>query len=422
MIMQLITGIIDTFISMAPYMLIGLFLAGILHVFVNKDIVLKHLGRNNAMSVVKAAVFGIPLPLCSCGVLPLAMSLRKGKASDGATISFLISTPQTGADNIIATWGMLGPVFAVFRPIAALVMGITGGLITNLFAKKQVASASATEKKFECDICYETSPHSHTLLHKIKRIFTYAYVDFFDDISVHLAIGMVISGVIAFAIPDNFFGKYVGNEFLSMLIVVIVGIPLYSCVTASIPIAVALMLKGLSPGAAFVFLTVAPGTNVAFMTVIAKVMGKKILAVYIGVLAVLSMVMGYILNAIFAITGKQSLDAMLAKHFCTHTAAWEIALSWLFLAVIVLSFYRLYMPKIQRILGKIVRRKNGALNLTIEGMNCNNCARRISTAVNKIDSVTSVDCNVDKGLVSVSGTADTNAVKKAIEDAGFTVR
>jgi uncharacterized membrane protein YraQ (UPF0718 family)/copper chaperone CopZ len=423
MVQQLINEITNTFIAMAPYLMIGLFFAGILHVFVKSDIVAKHLGGNSIASVIKAAIFGIPLPLCSCGVLPVAMSLRKGKASDGATISFLISTPQTGIDSIIATWGMLGPVFAIFRPFAALVMGITGGLVTNLFSIKQNVLEQIGPKRFECNICYDTAPHSHTIGHKIKRIFTYAYRDFFDDISFNLTIGLVLSGVIAFFVPAGFFEKYVNNEFLSMLLMCALGIPMYTCVTASIPVAVALMLKGLSPGAAFVFLTVGPATNFSFIMVIAQVMGKRIVAVYLTTLTVMSIVMGYALNAVFKITGTKSLDALVSQHFCGHAPLWAQAVSVVFLAVLLLSFYRIYAPKIKRLFGKNESGKgsHSSLTLDVSGMSCKNCAAKVTESVKKISGVTSVEVDVKKGKVRVAGTVAGETVKKAVEDAGYKV-
>jgi len=422
MIAGVLGQISDTFISMAPYLLMGLLFAGCLHVFIKNDIVIKHLGGNDAWSVIKAAIFGIPLPLCSCGVLPVAMSLRKGKASNGATISFLISTPQTGIDSIIATWGMLGPVFAIFRPFAALVMGVTGGLVTNAFSVKPPQSEGTQKKRFECNICCETAPHSHPLMYKIKNIFLYAFRDFFDDISVNLAIGIVISGVIAFFVPDRFFEKYVGNEFLSMLMMIALGIPMYTCVTASIPVAVALMLKGLSPGAAFVFLTVGPATNFSFIMVIAQVMGKKIVTVYLATLAALSIGAGYALNWIFSLTGKQSLDNMLVAHFCKHTSPWELVLSGLFLAIILMSFYRLFLPTILGFLGFKKAAGPRSCSIDIEGMSCKNCARKVTESLKKVEGVVSVDVSVGKKKATVEGTANVDSLRKAVQDAGYKVR
>jgi uncharacterized membrane protein YraQ (UPF0718 family)/copper chaperone CopZ len=425
MVLGVINGIIDTFVAMAPYLLIGLFFAGILHVFVKNDLIIRHLGGNSFLSVFKAAIFGIPLPLCSCGVLPVAMSLRKGHASNGATISFLISTPQTGIDGIIATWGMLGPVFAIFRPIAALVMGIVGGLVTNLVSKNKDAEetkAPAAPAKYECNICYETIPHTHSLGKKVQRIFTYAFRDFFDDISTNLTIGIVISGIIAFIVPDNFFEHYVGNEFLSMLLMIALGIPMYTCVTASIPVAMVLMLKGLSPGAAFVFLTVGPATNVAFITVIMQVMGKKIVGVYLASLAVMSILSGYVLNFIFGITGKQSYETLLSCHFHGRVPLWQTVLSGVFLVVLLLSFYRLLKPRVQKLFGAKDVVTDTCCVIDIEGMSCKSCALKVSTSLEKVEGVTSVDVDVKGKKAIVKGPADKGALEKAIEDAGYKIK
>ncbi len=424
MVIGIVSQITDTFVSIAPYMMMGLFFAGVLHVFIDRGFILRHLGGNDLMSVVKAAIFGIPLPLCSCGVLPVAMSLRKGKASNGATVSFLISTPQTGIDSIIATWGMLGPVFAVFRPIAAFMMGIFGGLATNLVSSKSMPAPGPVVKRFDCNICCDTIPHSHSFARKIKSVFSYAYFDFFDDISANLAIGIVISGVIAFFVPDNFFQKYIGNEILSMLLMIGLGIPMYTCVTASIPIAVALMFKGLSPGAAFVFLTVGPATNVSFILVIAKAMGKKIVTVYLATLAVMSMTMGLALNAVYSITGKQSLDAMLLRHFCRHTSPVELITSGIFLIIIIMSFYRLWAGKLLVFLG--IRGAHSAgqriCSLDIQGMTCKNCAKKITESLKKVPGVTSVDVDLGRKKATIAGTAGVDVLKKAIGDAGYTTK
>ncbi|MDE5959958.1 MAG: permease, partial [Muribaculaceae bacterium] len=105
--------------EMAPYLLLGFLFAGMLHAFLPASFYNRHLGRPGFWSVAKAAMFGVPLPLCSCGVIPTAMSMRRQGASRAATVSFLISTPQTGVDSILATGSLLGWPLALIRPIAA---------------------------------------------------------------------------------------------------------------------------------------------------------------------------------------------------------------------------------------------------------------------------------------------------------------
>ncbi len=417
--------IVMTFMDMAPYLLLGLCFAGILHVFIDKDFIAKHLGGNNVWSVIKAAVFGVPLPLCSCGVLPVALSLRRGKASDGATVSFLISTPQTGIDSIVATWGMLGPVYAVFRPIAALIMGIAGGIATIPFSTQAHHSHAAESRKFSCTLCFEPSPHSHTLRYKVKRVFTYAFSDFLDDISVQLMVGIIISGLITYFVPENFFGKYVGNELASMLLMVIVGIPMYICATASIPVAVALMLKGLSPGAAFVFLAVGSATNISFMLVIADVMGKRILAVYLASLTILSMVMGFVLNALFGILGTDSMRGVVNRDFSEHAGVWTILLSCVFLALILFSIGKAAVAKAKDLFsGRLAAGSIGPTTrvISIDGMTCHNCAKNVVESINKVDGVTAVSVSVKDGTATIAGNADLGDLTAAVEDAGFTVK
>ncbi len=305
--MKLLNEIFSTYISIAPYLFLGLLFAGLLHVVFKKDFVAKHLGKNNLFSVIKAAILGVPLPLCSCGVIPTALFLRKKKASKGATLSFLISTPQTGIDSIIATYGMMGPIFAIFRPLAAFVTGIVGGIVTNFVEKKDEPETLNIEEKFECDTCDVEEPHSHTVLERVTSGLNYAFVEFLDDITIQLIVGIIIAGFISFLIPDNFFADFGGGGFGGMLLMIAVGIPLYVCATASIPIAVSLILKGISPGAAFVFLVVGPATNAATITLISRALGKKLIAIYLTVISVFAILGGLLLNYIFDIVGKPEM-------------------------------------------------------------------------------------------------------------------
>jgi|WetSurMetagenome_2_1015567.scaffolds.fasta_scaffold00130_35 uncharacterized protein len=411
-----------TFMDMAPYMLLGLMFAGVLHVFIHRDFVAKHLGGSNVASVVKASLFGIPLPLCSCGVLPVALSLRKGKASDGATISFLISTPQTGIDSIAATWGMLGPVYAIFRPLAALVMGIVGGLAVIPFSSKHEHGADGGGKRFSCNLCFEPKPHSHPVSYRVRRALRYAFRDFLDDIAVQLTIGIAAAGIIAYFVPENFFARHVNNEFLSMVLMVVVGIPMYICATASIPVAVALMAKGLSPGAAFVFLAVGSATNISFILAVADVMGKKIVSVYLAVLTILSVAMGYVLNLVFALFGTQSLNGKLAHDFSEHVSPWTAALSALFLLILLLSLARVGREKIGDFLAGREHHHDHdehAAVIAVEGMTCRTCGDKVVAEISKLHDVGSVTADIKASTVTITGHADREAVKKAVEAAGF---
>ncbi|MCD6176501.1 MAG: SO_0444 family Cu/Zn efflux transporter [Candidatus Cloacimonetes bacterium] len=413
--MKLLSEIFSTYISIAPYLFLGLVFAGLLHVVFKKDFVAKHLGKNNFFSVIKAAILGVPLPLCSCGVIPTALFLRKKKASKGATLSFLISTPQTGVDSIIATYGMMGPIFAIFRPIAAFITGIVGGLITNFVEKKEVEVALQHDDKFECDTCEIEEPHSHTVLERVTSGLKYAFVEFLDDITIQLIVGIIIAGFISFLIPDNFFADFGGEGLAGMLLMIVVGIPLYVCATASIPIAVSLILKGISPGAAFVFLVVGPATNAATITLISRALGKKLIAIYLTVISVFAILGGLLLNYIFDIFGKPD---MLMTHNHEDISLFSKLLIGVFSILLILSIFRMIKNKFKKPeLGGEIPNKT----FLIEGMTCNHCVANVKDSLVKIEGVQNVRINLAKKNAVVDGDYNSDEIKAAITKAGYKV-
>ncbi len=426
--MGLITEIIKTFFDMAPYLLLGLTFAGILHILFSKEFVARHLGGNKFSSIIKAALLGVPLPLCSCGVVPTALSLRKSNASDGATVSFLISTPQTGVDSIIATYGMLGPVFAIFRPVAAFIMGIAGGAVTNLFDRPGATEKSLQTQVADCKLCVVPGPHSHSVFDKIRGMAKYGYGDFLDDISKQLVVGVIISGMISYFVPDSFFTRYVGNPFLEMLIMIVGGIPLYICATASIPIAFALMLKGVSPGAAFVFLAVGPATNAATITLIGNVMGKRIVAIYLGVISFFAVIAGFIFNAVVDTFYNGDLNIEHMSGHVHNKVTPGTVFSIIFLIMLILSLFRNYFPNVwvRRVSKKKTAPQTGirerVQTFDIEGMTCKNCAKHATEDIRKVKGVTSVLVNLKGKSATVSGTFSNDDIKAAIQGAGYKIR
>ena len=335
---------IDMFLDMAPYLLLGLAIAGFLHIMFKKETILKHLGTGTFLPVIKAALLGVPLPLCSCGVVPTALSLRKNNASEGATVSFLIATPQTGIDSIMAMYGLLGGVFALFTPIAALVTGIVGGVAVSVCNSSGTVSVPYSPVN-DCTLCQQTTPHTHSFLEKIKGMARYAFRDFLDDISVQLVAGILISAVVGYLLPDDFFSRYIKNDVLSMLLVIAAGVPLYICATASIPIALVLMMKGLSPGAAFVFLTVGPATNAATITMVAHALGKKITAIYLLALIGMAVLSGVVLNALYTVFGTPTDFRNTIEVEDTHSPV-VVGLSVFFALLLTISLYRNIRKKI----------------------------------------------------------------------------
>ncbi len=309
-------------IAMAPYILFGLFFAGILHELVPDSIVTKHLGKDNISSVVKSTVFGIPLPVCSCGVIPLATSIKKSGASKGATLSFLISTPITGVDSIMATYGIFGWIFTLYRALTSMVIAMVAGILTNIFdkeeavveVKKPAFSAMAPQANTSftmnapktdeescgtgtgsCCSSGTTEKKSFSFMAAMK----YAFITLLGDIAKPLFWGLLLGALITVAIPDNLAELLKGNAWLSYLIVIVIAVPMYVCATASLPIAAGLMLAGVSAGAAFVFLSAGPATNTVTIGVVKKMLGTKSLAIYLGSIIIGSILFGLGLDYIF---------------------------------------------------------------------------------------------------------------------------
>ena len=282
--------------EMSPYLLLGFFFAGVMHAFIPGMVYNRYLGGKGFKSVFYGALFGIPLPLCSCGVLPTAMSLRKQGASKGATASFLISTPETGVDSIIATYSVLGLPFAVIRPVAAFCNAIMGGWLINKFGDKdEVVPVDASAKTCCCHHKQEET-HHEGFLGKMREALRFGFVEMIEDIGKWLVIGLVIAGLITVFVPDEFFALFRGNTQLSMLLVLCIAIPMYICATGSIPIAVVLMMKGLTPGAALVLLMAGPACNMASILVINKTLGRKSLVLYLVSIITMAILWGHVVD------------------------------------------------------------------------------------------------------------------------------
>ena len=283
-----------------PYILFGILVAGLLEAFVKREKIAKYLGAANIKSVIISALFGIPLPLCSCGVIPAAVYLRKSGASRGATLSFLISTPESGVTSMAITYVLIDPLMTVFRPLAAFVTALVAGVGENFLGGRE----EGTPDKGECPFCggeenASGKPHDHTLSFRLFSGLKYAFTDLLEDIGPWLLLGIVIAGGIAYFIPRGFITDYLGSEFVSLLVMLAIGIPMYICASASTPIAAVLIAKGMSPGAALVFLLAGPATNAATVTMVAKFLGKRSVVIYLVSISVCAVLLGLLLNVIY---------------------------------------------------------------------------------------------------------------------------
>ena len=287
---------ITLFSEMAPFLLLGFLLAGILHVWVPNHLYVPKISKSNFKSVLWSALFGVPLPICSCGVIPTSIALRKEGASKGASVSFLISTPATGVDSILATYSLLGGPFAILRPVAAFVTAMLGGVFTNVVTKNEPETGVA--------VVGETHEHHEELpkksfAQKIKETLEYGFVNMIGDVSKWLIIGLLLGALIAAFVPDDFFLFLHEYPLLCMVVVLVLAMPMYTCATGSIPLALALVEKGITPGAALVLLMAGPATSIASMLVVGKAFGKRTLAAYLTSIALGALFFGFVIDTFF---------------------------------------------------------------------------------------------------------------------------
>jgi len=292
------------------YILFGILVGGLLKVFLSPATVARHLGQGRFASVIKAALLGIPMPLCSCGVLPAAASLKRQGANNGATASFLIATPESGVDSIAITYALLDPVITVARPAAAFVAASTAGVAENLMAAPEATTPNLPDLSCTVDGCCDgkdCAPDQHgshhTLTEKLRAGLAFAFGDLWGDLAAWFAVGILLAGAITAAVPTEMMSRFLGGGVSSMLLMLAVGIPLYICATASTPIAAALILKGVSPGAALVFLLAGPATNITSLTVLVGVLGKRATAIYLAAIAVVAVAAGLLVDQVYAALG-----------------------------------------------------------------------------------------------------------------------
>ena len=391
--------------EMSPYLLLGFLIAGILHVFVPGKFYSRYLSRDNKLSVLYAALIGVPLPLCSCGVIPTAIGLKNERASKGAVASFLIATPQTGIDSILATFSVLGLGFTIIRPVAALITGICGGILINRFVSEDTDSAV-----LESSCRVERGS-------KIWRVFRYSYYDMMQDIGLRLLIGLLLAALINVVVPDEFFLTFGSSPLLQMLIILIVAVPMYICSTGSIPVAAALIMKGLSPGAALVMLMAGPAVNIASILVVRKSLGNRFTWIYLSTIIGFSVLFGLIINAV-------GLNVSPVMNDVCCTSANVLPGTFKLICTILLTLIILFALSM-KLLNKVFHKETIPADTTVysvEGMHCSHCEASVESAVKSIDGVTSAKASASAKTLIVTGKADESTVCDAVEKAGFTFK
>ncbi len=408
--MEYLNELLNLLNAMSPYLLLGFFIAGVLHVYTPKSLFNKHLSKRGFKSVALAALFGIPLPLCSCGVIPTAMSLKKEGASDGATVSFLIATPQTGVDSILASYGVLGLPFAIIRPIVALVVALFGGVLVDSLPTKEESAEGLSN-----------ATPSQQRRGSFVDALQYGFVEMMQDLGKWLTIGLIIAAMITTFVPSSIFEVLGSNYLLNILVVLLLSIPMYICSTGSIPIALSLLIKGISPGAALIFLMAGPATNVATLAVLKRVLGTRTTILYL--LSIIIGAIGFAVLIDFALPAQwftAKLSQISSCSSCTDGAAWwQTASSVIFIALFVNAY--------------IQKRRNGGHTHDLEvelpttktfkvnGMRCNHCKANVERAIAALPEVTAVNIDLTSGMVEVSGKVSSSEVAKVIKQLGFEV-
>jgi len=416
--------------EMSPYLLLGFFVAGLLSRMISAEWVERHLGGKGVGQVFKASLFGVPLPLCSCGVLPVGASLRRQGASRGATTAFMLSTPQTGVDSIAVTYALLGPFLAVLRPVAALLTGFLGGTLVHGFGERNGAPEAVELEGESCNdgCCDDDEDPPRTFLEAMR----YGFVTLPRDIGRALLVGIAVSGLIAAFVKPAALEGYLGGGILPMLAAMAIGVPLYVCATASTPIALSLIYAGLSPGAAMVFLISGPATNTAALTTLWKVLGRRTTIIYLVTVVVGALATGFLVDGIIA-SGLLPATALVSssdaaavtghEHHDAAGFAWWLkqASAIVLLAIVAYALW----PRRRRDDEAVqpTAPDERVFEMRVAGMRCNGCVQSLTRALGEIAGVTAVDVRLDDGIARVTGRdLAGDRLQGAVTSLGFEVK
>ena len=458
---EFVKEFITLFSEMAPFLLLGFLLAGILHVWVPNQVYVPKISKSNFASVLWAALFGVPLPICSCGVIPTSIALRREGASKGASVSFLISTPATGVDSILATYSLLGLPFAILRPVAAFVTALFGGVLTNVVSRGESEEAPTADLKeshehhdhehehcscgnhdgCECGISTASNQSKKTFVQKVAETFEYGLVNMVGDVSKWLMIGLLLGALISAFVPNELFLALREYPILCMICVLLLAMPMYTCATGSIPLALALVAKGITPGAALVLLMAGPATSIASMLVVGKAFGKKTLVAYLVSIAFGAMFFGFIVDTFFMDTFLSAMLPQGSAECIGHGALGVFDYVCAGLLAVIMIYAKFVHKGCDGHCGccgdheehdhcncehehhdekeQHVDAQPKIKTYRVLGMNCSHCKACVEKAAFALEGVVFAVADVAKKELVVEGAVDETVLKTAIEDAGF---
>ncbi len=405
MITTFLHNLWQVFLDLSPSLLLGLLMAGLLHAYLPKGLVHRGMSRPNLASALRASLIGVPMPLCSCGVVPAALALKNEGASKGATTSFLISTPQTGVDSLLVSAAFLGWPFALFKLAAAFVTGLVGGSLVNRFTRHEpqlpLGDAADGDRA-------ESRP---------PKVIRYAVYDLLGAIDLWILAGVVAAALITTLVPTDYFSDQAwATGIVGMLVVLSISLPLYVCTTGSVPIAASLIAAGMPAGSALVFLMAGPATNVATIGAVYRALGGRVLTIYLGTVVVMSIGLGLGFDFILGDVGQ---GAPVHVHGGT---------DWLGLgsaALVIGLMSYLSARRIQRrIREKTTLEAAGAgdLLMKVEGMTCQHCVARVKNTLEGCEGVEEAAPSLSSGMVRIRGKRlDAGFLAAAVEKAGYKV-
>lgn len=404
------------FIEISPYLILGFFFAGLLHTLLGEKYIQKHFAKSGIWSTIKAAIFGIPLPVCSCAVIPLAESLRKDGASKSSTMAFLVSTPSSGIDSIMATYALMGPVFAVFRPIASLISGVIVGIVTHFKGGEKENNQQIQPVEMSKQNSNGIKPDSKPKK-SIKEVFTYGFKVIPSEISKWLVIGVIIGGAISALVPAEFGVKYLmGSPLLNYVVILLISVPLYVCATGSIPIAAALITKGVLPGAALALLVAGPATNSVTISFVYKKMGKKVAFFYVLSIVIAAVAAGVVFDLLVPVS---ALDLT----FVTGGKGAHLP-EYVKIVCAVIMVYIFMNSKYDISIMKLFKRSTpmegkNIHTVKVPDMTCQHCKMKITKSIESMPNAQLVSVDLENKEVAVQSEAGRQAVIDRIKTEGY---
>lgn len=408
--------------EMAPYLLFGFLVAGILSQLIPTSWVQRHLAGKGYSPIIKSAMVGVPLPLCSCGVIPVMASLRKQGANIPAMLSFILSTPQTGVDSILATYALLGLPMAIYRPFIALITALLGGSIYYWTSKKDIEKETDELEKSnginnkDTNIKYEINT-----IHIISESIHYGFITLPREISRTLIFGIVIASIITTFIPPGIITNFMNVGVLQIFIAILVGIPIYVCATASIPVALSLIYLGASPGSALAFLIAGPATNIATISVVKQFLGKKAVIIYILTMVFSALFFGitfdYLVN-IYPFFNISHITHIQHSHEAFYNPI-KVSSLLLFVLILVLGLLNIdpwmYIKKGT----KKASQTDSYMKIKINGMTCNHCVKRITTLIKNISNVVDINVSLKDKTAVIYGNPSFEEINRVLNTEGY---